>query len=99
MKISSFACVVALAAAVLPPVSAEAANGGKSAKSKPLRVTVTRHGKRIGGYSYKKSESISVKEILRFTNPPRQTPNGPFDSGFFFNTPTPPYGGSSPYMQ
>lgn len=98
MKIACFACVIALAAVVIPSVPAEAQNRAKSVSGKPLRVTVHPGGKRIGGYSYNKSEAVSVERILRFTNPPRQTPNGPFDNGFFFNTPTQPYGGSAPYM-
>jgi len=67
----------------------------KVAEGKPLRGTVRpyRHG---GGYSYK---YIQVVNTRRFTEPASQSVSGPFDSGFFFSTPSAPHGGDSPYMQ
>ena len=98
MKIVSMACIATLFVALAPVQAAQAAEGGKSSKSKPLRVTV-HPGKRIGGYSYSKTESISAEKTRRFTEPTRQSVGGPFDNGFFFETPVRPHGGSSPYMQ
>ncbi len=78
------------------------ANDKKSADGKPLRVTVHPTQKRtrrpIGGYSYSRTDGISAKDTRRFIDPPRQSPNGPFDSDFFFATPDAPRGGQSPYM-
>ena len=98
MKIAGFVCALAVLVAMLPAHMAEAANGKKSVKKKPLRVVVTR-GRRIGGYSYSKSEAMTAKEIRRFVDPIRQSPGGPFDSGFFFEQPMGPHGGYTPYMQ
>ena len=97
MKIAGLACIAALLVAMLPVQAADAANGKKSVRKKPLRVVVTR-GRRIGGYSYGKSETMSLKESRRFTHPMRQSSGGPFDSGFFFEQPSSPYGGYTPYM-
>jgi hypothetical protein len=97
MKLISVAYVIAFLVALAPMQNAQAANGNKSAKSKPLRVTV-HPGKRIGGYSYSKTDSISPERTRRFIDPPRQSLGGPFDNGFFFETPTSPHGGSTPYM-
>lgn len=65
----------------------------------PLEVTV-RRGRRIGGYSYSASDVSSTYGA----NPPpymdvRQTPGGPFDSGFFFDSGMGPHGGNSPYVR
>ena len=98
MKITSLACVATVLIALLPLHAAEAANGKKSVKNKPLRVVVTR-GRRIGGYSYGKPESISAESTRRFINPSRQSSFDPFDSGFFFEQHMSPYGGYTPYMQ
>jgi hypothetical protein len=68
-------------------------------RHRPLEVTI--YGRRrIGGYSY--SASSVVNNTHR--NPPpyehvRQTPGGPFDWGFFFDSAMPPLGGQSPYMR
>ena len=98
MKISSLTYVAAAIIALTPMLSADAANGKKSAKSKPLRVTVYRTKAR-GGYSYKKTDTIGTRNIYRFVHPPRQSSGGPFDGGFYFETPSGPYGGYTPYMQ
>ena len=98
MKLIGLASVAAAILVALTPLhSAEAQNGKRSAQNGPLRVTVDR-GRRIGGYSYNRIDSISAKETRRFIDPPRQSVGGPFDNGFFFVTPTSPYGGYSPYM-
>ena len=90
--------VLVMAAALMVSVSPEAnaANTkAKSGKHKPLRGVI--YGGRAGGYSYKYLDSIDTR---RFVDPSRtmQTPGGPFDSGFFFSTPVPVYGGQAPYM-
>ncbi len=89
--------IVALGIALAPLEAVQAANGTKSSESKPLRVTVHPR-KRRGAYSYSKTESTTAKEMRRFIDPPRQSIGGPFDSGFFFEQPRSPYGGSTPYM-
>ena len=98
MKTSCLTYVVATMIALAPLHSVEAAKGKKTAKAKPLRVTVY-PGKRRGGYSYSKTDSISAKDTRRFVNPKRQSLGGPFDSDFFFEAPSGPYGGYTPYMQ
>ncbi|MFA5951225.1 MAG: hypothetical protein WC807_13170 [Hyphomicrobium sp.] len=79
---------------VLAPVEAASK---KVAEGKPLHGTVRpyRHG---GGYSYKYIQGVNTR---RFTDPTltSQSISGPFDSGFFFSTPSAPHGGDSPYMQ
>src|SRR5262249_11062254 len=57
--------------------------------------------RRIGGYS---PGVDPVFNIFTHQNPPpymdvRQSPGGPFDSGFFFDSARPPLGGQSPYMR
>lgn len=64
--------------------------------------------KRRGGYSYNYSDSINTYGdtnsvfggTAAYSDPyvDRQTLSGPFDSGYFFNSPTGPQGGSAPYM-
>ena len=97
MKTAALTCLIVLIVALTPPELVQAAPGKKSTESKPLRVTVHPR-KRRGGYSYSRTDSISAKEMRRFIDPPRQSLGGPFDKGFFFEQPSSPYGGSSPYM-
>jgi hypothetical protein len=66
-------------------------------KRRPLQVTI--YGRRRGGYSYSTSD---VTSSYRAWSPPpyehvRQTPSGPFDSGFFFDSGIGPRGGDAPY--
>jgi hypothetical protein len=90
--------VLLIAAALMFSASPDA-NAAKAkaqnGKHKPLRGVI--YGRRAGGYSYKYLDSIDTR---RFVDPSRtaQTPGGPFDSGFFFSTPVPVYGGQAPYM-
>jgi hypothetical protein len=55
--------------------------------------------RRIGGYSYRASD---VTGTYGRSPPPyldvRQSPGGPFDSGFFFDSGISPRGGNSPYF-
>ncbi|MBU2582972.1 MAG: hypothetical protein KJ622_14775 [Alphaproteobacteria bacterium] len=63
---------------------------------------------RRGGYSYTYQDSINTygdtTSVYGGSQPysdpyvDRQTKSGPFDHGYFFNTPSGPQGGSSPYM-
>lgn len=67
-------------------------------RRRPLEVTIY-PGRRIGGYSY---GSQDVVNTYRTSPPPwmdvRQTPGGPFDSGFFFDSGVSPRGGNAPYL-
>lgn len=65
--------------------------------------------RRGGGYSYNYGDTINTYGSSRsrfgggreFRDPSleRQTENGPFDNGFFFDSAIGPHGGSAPYMQ
>ena len=67
-------------------------------KRRPLEITI--YGRRrIGGYSYRGADVVST---YGQSPPPwldvRQTPGGPFDSGFFFDSGMGLHGGNSPYQ-
>jgi hypothetical protein len=68
-------------------------------RHRPLEVTI--YGRRrIGGYSF---SAGSVVNTYNRRNPPpyadvRQSPGGPFDWGFFFDSAIGPQGGQSPYL-
>ena len=67
-------------------------------RKRPLEVTI--YGRRrIGGYSYRATD---VTSTYGRSPPPyldvRQSPGGPFDSGFFFDSGITPHGGNSPYF-
>ena len=67
-------------------------------KRRPLEVNIYARRRRVGGYSY---HAADVTSTYGRTPPPyadvRQTPAGPFDSGFFFDSGIGPHGGNSPY--
>jgi hypothetical protein len=67
-------------------------------RKRPLEVTIHRY-RRIGGYSYGTSD---VTSTYGRAPPPyldvRQSPGGPFDSGFFFDSGISPRGGNSLYF-
>jgi hypothetical protein len=74
------------------------ANARYYRKQRPLEVTI--YGRRrIGGYSYGRADVVST---YGQSPPPwldvRQTPGGPFDSGFFFDSGMGLHGGNSPYQ-
>ncbi len=94
MKISILSCLLAAGLVLGPVVSAEAAPRKRSG---PLSVPVYKKHYR-GGYSYRKVDAIDTR---RFVDPTLsyQSQGGPFDSGFFFETPRGPYGGTTPYFQ
>ena len=68
-------------------------------KSRPLEVSIYAQRRRVGGYSYRATD---VTSTYGWTPPPymdvRQSPAGPFDSGFFFDSGIGPRGGNSPYL-
>ena len=84
--------------AVTAPAAAQSSEDAKPGK--PLRGTFHYRRKR-GGYSYKASDTLSGAEARRFydTDATRQSPGGPFDNGFFFDSAITPHGGQAPYQQ
>jgi hypothetical protein len=67
-------------------------------KRRPLEVKI--YGRRrVGGYSYSAPDVVNT---YGRSPPPwldvRQSPGGPFDSGFFFDSGIGPRGGNSPYL-
>jgi hypothetical protein len=88
--------IAALVIAGLVSIAPAAVDAAPRKEARPLRVEV--YKKYRGGYSVRKADTI---ETRRFTDP-SLGPNaqaGPFDNGFFFETPRGPYGGRSPYLQ
>ena len=94
------AALIAVAGLGLAAAPFEPAAAQQTAKKsdKPLRGVV--RYKRVGGYSYKYSDTVmSPSEAKRFWDPPSQSISGPFDSGFFFDSAQRRNGGDAPYMQ
>lgn len=87
---------------VAAPVSAQQ-KGYQNAAEQEDGYTVRR---RRGGYSYNYGDAINTDARGKaggsgYRDPRlyRQSPGGPFDSGFFFDSGVgSPYGGQSPYM-
>lgn len=98
-KFGLFKIFALSAALVLPTLQAPAMAQSSGAKqAKPLRGVV-RPAPRRGGYSYKYLQGVETKKFYDPTVT-SQTNGGPFDNGFFFNSPgAAPRGGDSPYMQ
>lgn len=90
--------------------SSASPEGGAHPKSSYYRgkAEVRGYVKRRGGYSYSKEDTINTygdsrgrfgaANSLRDPSMDTQTISGPFDHGFFFNSPSGSYGGDSPYM-
>lgn len=88
----------------------DSAEGGAHPKSSYYRKgpQVKGYVERKGGYSYTYQESINTygdsrsrfggASSLRDPMLDRQTPAGPFDHGFFFDSGVAPRGGDSPYQ-
>jgi hypothetical protein len=95
MKISALSCLLAIGLAFAPVVSADAA---LRKRYKPLSVPVYKKYHRRGGYSYRYVDTIDTRKFVDPTIS-HQSQGGPFDSGFFFETPRGPYGGTAPYFQ
>jgi hypothetical protein len=88
---------VLMAASFAP--HADAADGKKKSNGQQANGYVLEGGNKKGGYSYKKEDTMGYPPW----DMPRQSPGGPFDSGFFFDGGTahrgvPSYGDQSPYM-
>jgi hypothetical protein len=68
-------------------------------KRPPLEIDIYAQRRRPGGYSYRVQDITST--YSRRNPPPyahvRQTPSGPFDSGFFFDSGIAPRAGDAPY--
>lgn len=66
-------------------------------KYPPLKGVIYGKKRRPGGYTYKYADAIDTR---KFNDPALsyQTQGGPFDNGFFFETPRAPFGGQTPYM-
>jgi hypothetical protein len=81
-------------------IAADNATPSKSVRGKrqPLEVNIY-PPRRRGGYSFGVPDVVNTYSR---TPPPyadvRQTPGGPFDSGFFFDSAMSPRGGNSPYL-
>jgi hypothetical protein len=91
-----------------PVVSTEASVQPTGARY-PRRYAVrTYRGRRIGFYSYTYRDVINTYGMARarygiinsYRDPfvDMQTPNGPFDHGFFFDSGMLPRGGNAPYL-
>jgi hypothetical protein len=95
-----------ISAIVISSLAALAAAPAFADGKKTTRGKSNAEGK--GGYSYKYSDSINTygdgrstfggASSLRDPMLDRQTKNGPFDHGFFFDSGMGPRGGDSPYM-
>jgi hypothetical protein len=91
------AAAALVAGAVAPAVLSEPAVAQQAAKKKGLKGSI---GYRRA-YSYSKQDVVG-SEIRRRSYDPRiteQSPGGPFDSGFFFDSAIRNNGGDAPYMQ
>jgi hypothetical protein len=88
--------------------SFEPTNGRGYHRRRPAIVRVHR-GRRIGFYSYSYRDVINTYGMSRslygsintYRDPfvDRQTPAGPFDHGFFFDSAIAPRGGDAPYLR
>jgi hypothetical protein len=93
MKKSALSCLLVAGLFCAPIFSAEAQ---ERRKSRPLPVDVYKKPAK-GGYSYRKADVIDTRRFVD-TSSTRQSQGGPFDSGFFFETPQGPFGGTAPYF-
>jgi hypothetical protein len=93
MKTLLLSCLLAFGLVATPVVTADAQ---ERARSRPLNVPVYKKKYR-GGYSYRKADAIDTRKFNDQTLS-QQSQGGPFDSGYFFETPRGPYGGTSPYF-
>jgi hypothetical protein len=80
---------------------------GRVARKRPVAARAYR-GRRVGFYSYSYRDVVNTYGMSRvkygsmnsYRDPSldRQTVNGPFDHGFFFDSAIAPRGGSAPYL-
>jgi hypothetical protein len=85
--------------AVVTTADAQGAPRAYKRKRAPMQIDIYAPRRRIGGYSYRAQD---VTSSYNTRNPPpymhvRQTPSGPFDSGFFFDSGVGPRAGDAPY--
>lgn len=97
-KFYSVAFLGGLAALLAMPV--EAAPKSRQSGGQEEGYTVRRGA---GGYSYNYSDSLNTYGAASAYRDPmldrrRQSPGGPFDSGFFFDSAIGTNGGQAPYM-
>ena len=72
-------------------------NASTYSRKRPLTVTIYR--RRRGGYSYRAADVVSTYGAAPAPYlDVRQSPGGPFDYGFFFDSAIKPHGGESPYQ-
>ena len=92
------------------PAAVEASHqltNGRVARKRPVAARAYR-GRRIGFYSYSYRDVVNTYGMSRvkygsmnsYRDPflDRQTVNGPFDHGFFFDSAIAPRGGDAPYL-
>lgn len=108
--IAGLIAILGVAAVALPAEAGDTRADGTHVKSRYSRKAPQVRGyvARRGGYSYTYADSINTYGNARtkygsvnsYRDPfsDRQTTNGPFDHGFFFDSGIAPRGGDSPYM-
>ncbi|MGE0767283.1 MAG: hypothetical protein AB7L90_12525 [Hyphomicrobiaceae bacterium] len=94
MKTVLLSCLLAVGLVCAPVISADAA---PRKRYKPLSVPVYKKHRYRGGYSYRYVDTIDTRKFVD-RSMGYQSQGGPFDSGFFFETPRGPYGGTTPYF-
>ncbi|HMN37860.1 MAG TPA: hypothetical protein PKD49_09170 [Hyphomicrobium sp.] len=89
--------IFATALAFALPMQPIEANAKAKKAHQPLRGVIYGKQRRVGGYTYKYVDGIDTR---KFNDPALsfRSQGGPFDNGFFFETPRPPFGGYTPYM-
>lgn len=96
LSLVSLVGLAAIASLSLAPVPADAAG-----KKKPRKTTAVVAGKtiRVGGYSYKYVDAIvEFRDRTFLRDPHLGTQDGPFDSGYFFDSNVTPFGSDAPYL-
>lgn len=93
---ASLAGLAAVAALSLAPAAADAAS---KKKSKKTTAVVKPKSSGLGGYSYSVQDSIvEFRDRSVIRDPNIGTQDGPFDSGYFFDSNITPWGNDSPYQ-
>lgn len=95
--LSALLAIAVLALTVAPTGSVAGAHERK--KARKSTATVTSRPAAVGGYSYSYDDAVVEyrdRSILR--DPHMETQDGPFDSGYFFDSNVTPYGSDAPYL-
>lgn len=89
--------IACVALAALLPMQPNVAEAKTKKASQPLTGIIYGNQRRPGGYKYKYVDGINTR---KFNDPSLsfRSQGGPFDNGFFFETPRGPFGGYTPYM-